>query len=160
MLPMCSYFLLPCGGKFGTPSDWSKLLLLATFLNVFWWSHICLFSLLNPNWSGRVFIYCLDLLWALCGYLYWGRWDIWFLMWPCLFPLLCLSYVCGFFFFLCKIKSTCWDQTRCIEGKNVRCFLQTIDDKLIVLKLVEKELFFFWRWEERNFLLHPCVVEL
>lgn len=51
-------------------------------------------------------------------------------------------YLAFFFFFfgLYEVKSTCWDQTHCIEGKNVRCFLQTIDDKLLVLKLVEKEL--------------------
>lgn len=54
------------------------------------------------------------------------------------------------FIFLYKIKSTCWDQTHCIEGKNVRCFLQTIDDKLIVLKLVEKEPFFFFFLEGEN----------
>lgn len=140
---MCCYFLVPCSGKFGTLSEWSKLLLLATFINVIWWSHICLISLLNPNCFGLAFMHSLDLLWAFCGYFSWGRWDFWFLTWPWLLLLLCLSYVSGFFFFffgLYEVKSTCWDQTHCIEGKNVRCFLQTIDDKLLVLKLVEKEL--------------------
>lgn len=61
-------------------------------------------------------------------------------------PFLCMWL---FFFFLYNIKSTCWDQTHCTEGKNVRCFPQTIDDKLIVLKLVEKELFFFFFWKVR-----------
>lgn len=55
-------------------------------------------------------------------------------------PFICIWLFFFFFFGLYEVKSTCWDQTHCIEGKNVRCFLQTIDDKLLVLKLVEKEL--------------------
>jgi len=62
-----------------------------------------------------------------------------------------LPFICMWlFFFLYTMKSTCCDQTHCIEGKNVRCFLQTIDDKLIVLKLVEKELFFFLEGENKG----------
>lgn len=160
---MCCYFLVTRSGKFGTLSEQSKLLLLAAFVNVIWWSHLCLISLLNPNCFGLVFMLSLDLLRAFCGYFSWGRWELWFLTWPWLLLLLLLSYVCGFSFFffgLYKMKSTCWDQTHGIEGKNVRCFLQTIDDKLIVLKLVEKELFWGRREGENKGISSSTLVLL
>lgn len=73
----------------------------------------------------------------------------------------CLSFhMYVAFFFLYKIKSTCWDQTHCIEGKNVRCFLQTIDDKFIVLKLFEKELFFFFLEGENKGISSSTLVLL
>lgn len=74
-------------------------------------------------------------------------------------PFICM-WLFFFFFGLYKMKSTCWDQTHGIEGKNVRCFLQTIDDKLIVLKLVEKELFWGRREGENKGISSSTLVLL
>lgn len=161
---MCCYFLVPCSGKFGTLSEWSKLLLLATFINVIWWSHICLISLLNPNCFGLAFMHSLDLLWAFCGYFSWGRWDFWFLTWPWLLLLLCLSYVSGFFFFFWSL----WSKVNLLGSNSLhrrkKCEMFPANNwwQTPCTKACWKGTCFGGegRWEWRNFLLHPCVVEL